>query len=111
MDEQIKKFIAYPMAIKVLKDDLEKFEDFRLRNVYLDMLESIIERMQKDFYRLKGKMHNVRKNEDGTYNINGQVHQFTAEELKEMTEELMSEYLHGDKAKPFERKERVWKKD
>lgn len=114
MNELIKKYIAYPLAVTVFKQDKDKFNDFKLGNLYLDMLDSIIERMQQDFYQLKAELlskHHidVQRIEVGKYKINGKIVEFTAEELKELTNQLMSEYLYGDKAAEFKRQERVWK--
>ncbi|MEN2464701.1 hypothetical protein [Ornithinibacillus sp. JPR2-1] len=116
MNELIKKYIAYPLAVTVFKQDLERFKSFEVGNLYMDMVESIIERMHKDYYELKADLisnHHIdiRRLEVGKYQINKEVVEFTSDELKKMTEELMSEYLYRDKASGFERQERVWKPD
>lgn len=109
----VKRYIAMPMAIKVFKQDKERFNEFKLGNLYEDMLDSIIERMQQDFFNLKDEMNskhiNLRKIDSLKYRVNGEVMEFSSEELKEMTGELMSEYLHGDKAGKFELKDRIQK--
>jgi hypothetical protein len=110
--ELIKKYIAMPMAIKVFQQDLHTFREFSIGNLYLDMVESIIVRLEKDFYKLKSELiseHHidVRKLSNGKYKANNEVYDFTPEELKEMTSQVMSDYLYGDKAKKFERKERI----
>lgn len=109
----VKRYIAYPLAITVFKQDIEKFNQFRLGNLYEDMLESIIERMTKDYFNLKDellfKYHiNIKKIDKGKYQVNKEVMEFTSEELKKLTTQLMSEYLHGDNAAGFERINRTW---
>jgi hypothetical protein len=110
----IKRFIAMPMAIKVFKQDLESFRKFKLGNLYQDMLESIVERMQEDFYKLKDELHSryridVKRLENGKYKVNDEVIEYSSEELKGFTSSLMSEYLYGDSASGFERRDRIWK--
>jgi hypothetical protein len=102
------------MAITIFKQDIEKFKKVKLGNLYQDMLESIIERMQEDFYKLKDELRSryridVQRLENGKYKVNDEVLEYTSEELKEFTSQLMSEYLYGDKAAGFERKDRAWK--
>lgn len=113
MEELIKRYITMPMAITVFKQDLEKFNEFKLGNLYLDMIESIIDRMTKDYLELQRKMYtkhhiDIKKIEKGKYQVNGEIMEFTSDELKDMTNQLMSEYLYGDKAGDFERKDRMW---
>lgn len=113
MEELIKRYIAMPMAVAVFKQDKEKFSEFRLGNLYEDMLDAIIERMQQDYFHLKKELitkHHIdiKKIEKGKYEINKEIVEFTPEELKEMTREVMSDYLYGDHARGFERKNRVW---
>ncbi|MEN2765853.1 hypothetical protein [Ornithinibacillus xuwenensis] len=110
----IKRYIAYPMAIKVFHQDIERFKKVKLSNLYQDMLESIIERMQEDFYKLNDELRSryrmdVKRLDNGRYKVNNEVLEYTPEELKEFTSQLMSEYLYGDKAAGFERKDRIWK--
>jgi hypothetical protein len=111
--ELINKYIAMPMAIKVFIQDIEKFNEFKLGNLYVDMLDSIIQRMHQDYFDLKAELisiHHVdvKKLDVGKYKINNEVVEFTPEELKKFTEEVMSDYLYGEKASSFERKERTW---
>ncbi|MEN2465619.1 hypothetical protein [Ornithinibacillus sp. JPR2-1] len=115
MNDLVKKFVAYPLAVTVFKQDKDKFNDFKLGNLYLDMLDSVIERMQRDFFQLKAELlskHHidVQRIEVGKYRVNGEIVEFSPEELKQLTNQLMSDYLYGDKAQGFERKDRIWKK-
>ncbi|MEN2765693.1 hypothetical protein [Ornithinibacillus xuwenensis] len=112
--EMLSKYIAMPMAIKVFKQDLENFKKVKLGNLYQDMLESIIERMQEDFYKLKDELHSryridVKRLKNGKYTMNNELLEYSTEELKAFTSQLMSDYLYGDKARGFERKDRIWK--
>ncbi|WP_155982654.1 hypothetical protein [Paucisalibacillus sp. EB02] len=50
------KYIAIPMAITVFKPDKERFKEFQLRNLYQDMIYSIIERMHQDYFKIKTEM-------------------------------------------------------
>lgn len=114
VNDLIKNYIAYPFAVTVFKQDKGKFREFKLGNLYLDMLDSILERMHQDYYKVKAELlskHHidVQHLEIGKYKINGEIVEFSPEELKQMTNQLMSDYLYGDKAQEFERQERVWK--
>ncbi|WP_029265663.1 hypothetical protein [Virgibacillus alimentarius] len=107
----IDKFIAMPLAVTVFKQDQNQFKSFKMRNLYLDKLDAVIDRMEKDFYSLKqtliSKYHlDVKVIDQCTYNVNGKVIEYTPEEMKLMTSEVMHEYLF--KVKEFERKERIW---
>jgi hypothetical protein len=108
----IRRYIALPLAITVIKQDKEKFEEFKLGNIYLDLLDSIIEEMHRDYLEIKALMYSkyhidIKKIDNKTYKANNEVYEFTPEELKEMSSQIMSEYLNGEKAKKFERKERI----
>ncbi|WP_047984109.1 hypothetical protein [Ornithinibacillus californiensis] len=113
-EELIKKYISHPMVLTVFKQDIQKFNEFKLSNLYVDMLESIIDRFQQDYFRLKAEMYSKHHNEvkrldTRNYKVNDELMEFTPEELKEITKVLMSEYLHGNNARRFERKDRTWK--
>ncbi|WP_096269515.1 hypothetical protein [Paucisalibacillus globulus] len=101
------------MAITVFKQDKEKFSEYQLRNLYEDMIDSIIERMQQDYFKIKTELltkHHVdiKRIEKGKYEINKEIMEFSPEELKKFTENVMSDYLYGDNAAEFERKDRIW---
>jgi hypothetical protein len=114
MENLIKRHIAIPMAIAVFKQDKEKFSGYQLGNLYEDMIDSIIERMHQDYFKIKTELISVhhidvKRIEKGKYKINKEIVEYTSEELKEMTRQVMSDYLHGDHARGFERKDRTWK--
>lgn len=116
MDDLIKQYIAYPMAISIFKQEKERFKEFKLGNLYLDMLDSIIERMQKGFYQLKSELYSVyhldaKRLDKRKYKVNDHVVEFSPEELKKLTQKIMSDYLVGDNASNFQRKDRIWSKE
>jgi hypothetical protein len=112
-EELIKKYIAYPMAITIFKQDRDKFKASKLSNLYEDMIDSIIQRMQQDYFQLKAEMFSkhhidIKRIDIGKYEVNKEIIEFTSKELKEMTRALMSDYLNGSKAAGFERMDRTW---
>src|SRR5699024_10418850 len=105
----IDRYITLPMAINVFKKDQERFKKFKMRGLYLDLLDAAIDKASQDFYELKGKLISenhldVKKIGRLQFSVNGDVVEYSAEELKGITSQLMSEYLTVD----FERKQRVW---
>lgn len=119
-DKIIQKFIATQLAIKNFRRDKINFEDFKFGYVYNDMLDSIIEQLEKEFYSLKAKLISsyhievmfLGKEENvNRYKIKNKdtekIIEFTSDELKEMTGALMKESLI--KYQSFiEWKEHVW---
>ena len=114
----VNQFIATSLAIKVFKRDQDSFLDFKFFELYLDMTDAIIGRLQEDLNALRKEMiteHHidVRQLESTKYLVKGrnanEVLEFTSDQLKQMTSEVMDRYLTGDKAKPFERQSGRWK--
>lgn len=108
--ELVEKYIALPLAIKNFERDKELFKQFTMGNLYLDVIDATIKDLKEDFYILKHTMKykhglHVRKLSPLKYTVNGEPIKYTSKELKEMTSNLMSEYLQRVK---FERKERMW---
>lgn len=113
----INRYIAIPMAIKVFQQDQKEFQKFKIGNLYLDLLDSIIEQLKSDFLELKKEMYSFyhidikyvgRFDNVEQYKVNNRtIIEYTPGELKELTREIMEGYIYGDKAKPFERKERI----
>lgn len=96
------KFITMPMAIKVFKQDRESFLKSKVSNVYQDLIDSILNKMQSEFNTLKKDMYtkyhlNVRYigmvNNTVRYSVNREMVEFTPKELKNKTEALMKVYL------------------
>jgi hypothetical protein len=114
MEELIKNYIAIPMAVAVFKQDKEKFSEYQLGNLYEDLIDSIIVRIQQDYFIIKRELlteHHIdiKKIEKGKYEINKEIVEFSPEELKGFTQQVMSDYLYGENARGFERKDRTWK--
>lgn len=114
----VNQFIATSLAIKVFKRDQTDFMDFKFFELYLDMTDAIISRLQEDLNALRKemitKLHiDVRQLESTKYIVKGRdtnkVLEFTPDQLKQMTTEVMDRYLTGDKAAPFERQSGRWK--
>lgn len=106
----IDRYITLPMAINVFKQDQDYFSKFKMGNIYLDWLDAAIDKASEDFYELKSDMISkynlsVKRIGQTAYSVNGEVIEYSAEELKEMTSELMDEYLSVD----VEDKQRGWK--
>lgn len=105
------------MAVKIFRADRENFIKSKVGNVYQDMLDSCIERMEKDFFKIKREMFSKyhldirylgKENNIVRYKVNNEVIKYTSEELKEMTSQIMKQYLYGNKAEPFKVKNRIW---
>lgn len=106
------RFIAMPMAVQVFKQDKEQFRKSKAQAVYLDLIDSVLEKLQEDFNQLKSDMYtkyhldvkSLGKSEGKVkYSVNKQVIEFTSDELKNKTEELMREYLANVELKSWER--------
>ncbi len=114
MLDLVLRFITMPMAIQVFKQDKEQFRKSKAQAVYLDLIDSILEKLQEDFNQLKSDMYtkyhldvkSLGKSEGKVkYSVNKQVIEFTPDELRDKTEELMREYLVNVELKSWER---VW---
>lgn len=122
-EKAIFSFIALPLALKVFRRDQEEFEVSKVANVYLDKLDAVIDQLQKDINRIKHELitvHHIdvrylgKPNGKPTYickkkdDLDYSSIEFTSEELKNMTDKVMRDYLYGDKASDFEDKDRGW---
>lgn len=96
-DELIERYIAMPLAISVFKNDREEFKEFKTSNVYLDMVDSAIEQLEKEFYALRQDLNkqqiNIKKIGSLEYSVNGEVVTYTSDQLKEMTRRVMEQCL------------------
>ncbi|MYL56223.1 hypothetical protein GLW20_01730 [Virgibacillus halodenitrificans] len=102
MDQQIKEYIALPLAINVFKHDRPLFKGWSMANLYLSKVDHVVKQMEKDFNQIKGKYYNRVRKLNNSYIIDGRKFTFTADQLKEMTAEVASRYMSGDKATDFE---------
>jgi len=99
----IDKYIAMPMAITVFKRDTKSFEESKVYGVYLDKIDSVLKQLKEDFYSLKSEMitkyHlDIRCIDSCKYSVNGNIIEYTPEELRMVTADIMREYLYGDRA-------------
>lgn len=108
------RFITMPMAIKVFKQDKEQFSKSKVNILYYDLIDSILDKLEKDFNQLKADMftkYHLDLKYLGEYSgvlkytVNKEVVEFKPEELKVKTEELMREYIVKVDLK---RKDRIW---
>ena len=105
------------MALKVFEQDKKEFQKFKIGNLYLELLDNLIEQLKSDFLKLKKEMYcnyhlDVKYlgnyNNKERYKINStETISFTSSELKELTSSIMEECIYKDKTRTFERKERV----
>lgn len=113
----INQYITMPMAIKVFEQDKKKFQQFKIGNLYLDLLDSLIEQLKNDFLELKKEMYDYHHldvkylgnhNNKERYKINNkEIVEYASAELKELTSSIMEEYIYKAKNSPFKRKERI----
>ena len=115
--EVVNKYIALSLAIKVFRKDKEIFADFKFGNLYQDELDAVIDLLQNDFNELKREMYTVhhldvkylgKHDNEVRYAVNNEVITYSPEDLRKMTEQVMEEYLFGEKATEFERTSRTW---
>lgn len=114
MKKVIHNSILLPLAIKVLKHDSEHFKDFKMNNVYLGKLDSSIKQLQEDMNEIKGLMYtkfhvNIKQTGSCSYSWGSRydsgVITYTPYELKDMTSDIVRQYLYGNKVKDFQTKE------
>ncbi|MBP1948475.1 hypothetical protein [Virgibacillus litoralis] len=118
--EVIASYVTIPMAIKVLQQDCEVFNDFKMYRIYLSKIDAVMDQLQHDFNATKKHLYTVdyvkisciEKGDTMKYNVCGngmnKVFEFTPSELRSLTSELMRDYLYGDKAIFSELKEDTW---
>ncbi|MCM3397247.1 MULTISPECIES: hypothetical protein [Oceanobacillus] len=115
--DTVNQFIATSLAIKVFKYDQKLFNDFKMGMVYLDVTDAVIDRLYEDFNNLKRDMYavhhiDIRQLDETKYIVKSrdknEVSEYTPEQLKQMTSDVMDRCLNGDKAGPYERMDRRW---
>ena len=96
------RFITMPMAIQIFKQDKESFAASKVNMLYEDLFDSILNKLQNDFKKLKADMYSKhhmdvryigKENGMVKYSVNRSITEFTPEELRSKTGELMREYL------------------
>ncbi|WP_079524961.1 MULTISPECIES: hypothetical protein [Halobacillus] len=115
------KCIIFPLVIKVLKNDKKLFQEFKMRNVYLDKVDSVIESVQTDLNHVKQQMYSVYHVDIKQLNQKGEVLQYkwttrdqdgiielSSSQLREHTKNMLQEYFYGSLAKPYKPKVRTW---
>jgi len=117
----INRYIALPLAIKIFKKDQAEFQKFKIGNLYLDLLDNLIEQINNDYLELKREMYSKyhldvkylgKENNKERYKINNEeTVEYTPAELKELVRSIMEEYLYNERTRTFERKERIYSKD
>lgn len=102
------------MAVQVFKQDKEQLQKSKVHIIYFNLIDSILEKMQEDFNKLKVEMYSKhhldvrylgKENGMVKYTINKEEIGFSPNELRDNTEELMKEYLINVEIKS---KELIW---
>lgn len=102
MNKIVITFITMPMAIKIFYMDKNSFSVSKVNVVYQELINSALGKLQTDFNYLKRDMYTkhhldvryIGKDKNKVkYSVNKNVIEFTPEELKCKTEELMRKYL------------------
>lgn len=119
--ETLIKAVILPLVMKVFQQDKKHFQDFKMKNVYLDKLDVVIDSVQTDLNQVKHQMYSVYHIDLKPLNQQGEVlkyqwktrqqkgiMEFTPNQLREYTKNAMKEYLYGSSAKPYNPKERSW---
>ncbi|OEH52980.1 hypothetical protein AQ616_18930 [Oceanobacillus sp. E9] len=112
MNELVLKYICMPLAINTLKHNEKLYdqEKFKIAPLYLNLHESLINAIEKDFYKLKREIiqdHQliIRKQSTGKYVVNGEIVEFTSEELREGTKKVIQSYMYGENMIEIEHKD------
>ena len=109
------RFITFPMAVQVFKQDKDQFQKSKVYIIYFNLIDSILEKMQEDFNQLKAEMYSKhhldvrylgKENGMVKYTINKEEIGFSPNELRDNTEKLMREYLINAEIKS---EELIWK--
>ncbi|WP_163531457.1 hypothetical protein [Halobacillus ihumii] len=119
--ELLVKAIILPLVLKVTQQDKKHFQDFKMRNVYLDKLDIVIESVQMDLNQVKSEMYSVhhidlkplpQEGEEFKYQWRTSQQKglltFTSDQLREHTKNIMKEYFYGSSAREHNQKERGW---
>lgn len=108
----ILKYICMPLAINTLKHNEKLYDQdkFKIVPPYLDLHESLIKAIEKDFRQLKSDMYSkyhldIRKVSNNTYTINKEEREFSSEELREGTKKVIQSYMYGENMIDIEHKE------
>lgn len=110
VNELIKEYIILPIAIKTLQHDRELFKGRNALNIYWSKINYVIEQMQQRHNDIKrqviGKqkmrVNAYKKDDKRVYVAGDQTHEYTADQLRDMTTALISTYLQGNRATDFE---------
>lgn len=114
--EIVLRFITMPMAVKVFEQDKKNFATSKVNILYYDLIDSVLDKLEKDFKVLKADMYSKHHldvkylgKENGLvrYSVNREVIEFTPKELQDKTEKLMKEYLSNVE---LNRKDNIWDK-
>ncbi|MBT2599073.1 MULTISPECIES: hypothetical protein [unclassified Oceanobacillus] len=112
MNELVLKYICMPLAINTLKHNEKLYDQnkFKIVPPYLDLHESLIKAIEKDFYELKREVIqdyqlNIRKQSTGKYVVNGEIMDFAPEELREGTKQVIQSYMYGENMIEIDHKE------
>ncbi|WP_419893291.1 hypothetical protein [Oceanobacillus kimchii] len=108
----ILKYICMPLAINTLKHNEKLYDQdkFKIVPPYLDLHESLIKAIEKDFRQLKSDMYSkhhldIRKVSNNTYTINKEEREFSSEELREGTKKVIQSYMYGENMIEIEHKD------
>ncbi|WP_139136350.1 hypothetical protein [Oceanobacillus sp. E9] len=101
-----------PLAINTLKHNEKLYDQdkFKIVPPYLDLHESLIKAIEKDFRQLKSDMYSkyhldIRKVSNNTYTINKEEREFSSEELREGTKNVIQSYMYGENMIEIEHKD------
>ncbi|WP_077356043.1 hypothetical protein [Virgibacillus halodenitrificans] len=120
-NELITLIITIPLATKVISREKIFVEDLYASNVYLDLMEAILEKIKNDLVMAKKNLHsfhktivqNPYKNDIKSYKVmTGQQYKvlyFTSNQLKQLTTNTILQYLYDEKIQPLKKRERKWK--
>ncbi|WP_164670982.1 hypothetical protein [Virgibacillus doumboii] len=87
----IEKFIALPLAIKVLQHDKQVFQSLKTHRIYESLIDTTIKNMQKDLANIG--YQKVKRLDKTRYLINNEEVEFSPNKLRGMTSEVVREYF------------------
>lgn len=91
MDKEM-QFIIIPLAMKVLQHDKRIFQSFKTYRVYESLIDSTIADMQRDLTKIGYRK--IKSLDKTRYVINGRTVEFSPEELRQLTSEIVRKYFN-----------------
>lgn len=104
--QQVHKYLLIELAIKSLQIDYHKVEQFKMKKVFLPLMDALLKELRKDYFNLKRELSQQRIRVVGWTTVdeyfsdvqiatvgNDVVLRYANQALKTQVEQLISKYL------------------